>query len=152
MPFTLHQKRKFSHSAALDALLENAAWRLNTLPALDTPEPSQLMRFMPAEATDHFGRPILVVRARYLSGISTPDIKNQILTTYELARLHIADMFRKRKGKQKDEVKDGAGEYEEEEERVLQFVVVIDLKGLAIRDVVSLFTFITGFILMRGHL
>ena len=79
------------------------------------------MRFMPEDATDHFGRPILVLRARYLSGQTAEGLKNQVLSMYELARLHIADLF------QNGEI---------EGRRVLQLVVIIDLKGLAIRDVV----------------
>ncbi|KAF9520309.1 hypothetical protein BS47DRAFT_1335914 [Hydnum rufescens UP504] len=115
--FRFLKKHKFSHDAALLALVANFKWRLETLPYQPPPKPSMLLRFLPPEVTDPFGRPILVVRARYLPGVSIIDLKNQILTGYELARLHIAHLFRN----------DGGRGH-----RVLQFVVILDLQDLPI--------------------
>lgn len=95
---------------------------MDTLPSLPPPTPSMLLRFLPVEATDPFGRPVLVVRSRHLSGLNVTDLKNQLLTMYELARLHIADL-----------TQNG----EEGKGRVIQFVVIIDLQGLSVRSVVS---------------
>ncbi|KAF8326575.1 uncharacterized protein EI90DRAFT_3127771 [Cantharellus anzutake] len=123
--FRLYKRKKFSIPLTQEALKQNILWRIETFPSLPTLCASSVMRFVPpsssSSSTDRFGRPILVVRARYLSGQTVEGLKNQVLSMYELARLHIADLFHQ------SGVTGG--------KRVLQFVVIIDLQSLAIRDV-----------------
>lgn len=87
------------------------------------------MRFMPSH--DRFNRPILVVRATYMTTLPLDILKREILLTYEMGRLHIAEMYKKSG--------DHVGVHRSEAiDRVLQFTLVADLQGLGIRKLVSL--------------
>lgn len=90
-----------------------------------------MLRFI--EAQDRFARPILIIRARYITSLSADDLKSNIITMYELGRLHLAHLY----SKSRDVI--GASS---SLERVLQFVIIADLEGLGIRSVVGQ-TFVT---------
>lgn len=60
--------------------------------------------------------------------MSKVDLQNGIITMYELARLHIGKLY--------SECQDVMGS-SAQVQRVLQFVVIADLDGLGIRNVVS---------------
>jgi hypothetical protein len=100
-------------------------WRSDTIPYLPNPPAIPLLRFI--ESRDRFGRPILIIRARFLSTISIDDLKNLIITTYELGRLHVAHLY-----SQSIDVLGASSSIE----RVLHFTIIADLQGLGIRDIV----------------
>lgn len=125
--FLILQKHKWNRTATISALTANALWRIHTIPNLPTPLELPLFRFI--DSQDRFERPILVIRARHIAGMSSNDLQNSIITLFELARLHVAHLY--------SESQDVLGS-SAQVQRVLQFVVIADLEGLGIRSVVSL--------------
>ncbi|KAF8322172.1 CRAL/TRIO domain-containing protein [Clavulina sp. PMI_390] len=124
--FRFYKKYKWNRVTTVSAIIANAIWRIHTIPTLPIPTPTETPLLRLIDASDSFGRPIMIIRARHIPGKPIPDIKSELLTAYELARIHIGYLY-----SQCHDVVGSSAQLE----RILQFTIIADLDGLGIRQV-----------------
>ena len=104
----------------METLQSTLPWRLSTLPPWSERLPSPYLRCLPIDVRDPLGRPIIVIQ---LSGLwnTNEDLKASLYHNIELMRLHLVRL----------------NEREPSACPVLQYVALLDIRGLAFNGVVS---------------
>ena len=126
------QRNSFTRSFALEAIRKTLMWRINTLrPTLDCSSSvlQPVAHCLPTDARDAFGRPIAVVKVTDYdldtaeAGDQKP-LKTRVYAQMERFRMHL-DCLNE--------------ENEHMECPVLQYVVLLDLNGLSVQNIVRHF-------------
>ncbi|KAI0683144.1 hypothetical protein BC835DRAFT_1396842 [Cytidiella melzeri] len=118
--FRMLRRHKFTNSFALETLRTTLPWRLATLPPSSSRAPSPYLRCLPMDVRDPFGRPIIVVQLSSLWDAGE-DLKASLFHNVELMRLHLVRINEREPGARP----------------ILQYVALLDIKGLAFNGVQS---------------
>lgn len=122
------QRNNFTKSFALEAIRKNLIWRLGHVWPPDptiTAKMAESVRCLPSDITDPLGRPIIVIQFVPFD-TDTVDYKAIVYRAFEQLRCHLNDV--------------NHNGPERTDRPALQYVVLLDLKGLSMRAIVSLFS------------
>lgn len=116
------QRNKFTTSFALESIRKNLVWRLSTLWPPVAPIDLPNVHILPAHARDPFGRPTIVVEVMEFTDEFEVQ-KRLIFQAFEQCRQHLQDLHSS----------SGANE-----EPLLQYIVLCDLKKVSYQSLVRL--------------
>ncbi|KIJ49365.1 hypothetical protein M422DRAFT_27726 [Sphaerobolus stellatus SS14] len=126
--FRMLKKHRFDLNVTKDTLARTLRWRINQMSTMKYSEdpgsrpnslsPSAFIYSLPPRAHDAFGRPVVVLQAGKL--LDTEQSKRDIIRVYE-------DMRRRLRAAHNDDE-------EASDEPTLQFVTIIDCKGVSMRS------------------
>jgi hypothetical protein len=126
---SFNQKQTFTRAFAMESVRRILLWRLHhLLPLSPVPSPRTL-HLLPSTSRDPFGRPIIIMNdfaAVDVSQDATLDFKRVLAPTLERLRKYLKEL---------NENDEGEGR---RHRPVLQYVLVLDLKGVLIQHIVSL--------------
>ena len=116
------QRNNFTRSFAMESIRKNLVWRLNNLWLEIRHPPIPIVHCLPTSVRDPLGRPILFIEVVAFNE-STDDFKPHIIQGFERLRGHLVEL----------------NDISEPNtlRPVLQYVVLLDLKGLSMQSLVS---------------
>ncbi|KAF8915608.1 CRAL-TRIO domain-containing protein [Mucidula mucida] len=121
--FHLLRRNNFTKSFALEAIRKNLIWRLGHVWPPDptiTAKMAESVRCLPSDITDPLGRPIIVIQFVPFD-TDTVDYKAIVYRAFEQLRCHLNDV--------------NHNGTERTDRPALQYVVLLDLKGLSMRAI-----------------
>ena len=116
-----HQKQNFTRSFAMESVRRILMWRLrHLLPLSSVPLPPNL-HLLPPSIKDPFGRPIIIMNELASAGNRSVDFKEILGITLERLRIYLKEINKMEGPSTRP---------------VLQYVVLLDLEGISIRQIV----------------
>ncbi|EMD33718.1 hypothetical protein CERSUDRAFT_117796 [Gelatoporia subvermispora B] len=86
--FRILKRDKFIVSFALESARRSLIWRLNTLPECAHYTPCPVLKCLPSDVRDPFGRPIVYMEVRAF-GDNSEGLRQSVANTMELLRVHL---------------------------------------------------------------
>lgn len=118
---TCYQRNNFTRSFTLEAVRKNLLWRLNNLRSPLEQTTTNFLQCLPSSILDPFDRPVIVLKMVAFNQASDA-IKPWVLHVFELLRLNLERL--------NNNVRMNP---------VLQYVVILDLEGSLLQNLVSRF-------------